>query len=287
MSALFSPFGNSQVVDTNGDPAMGYTVTTYAAGSSALLASYTDAGGLSANANPVTLDSAGRNPNGQFWLTAGLSYKFVLKDADGVVVRTVDGITGTNDPAMIGSIDQWVAYAGAPTYISATSFSVAGDQTSSLHAGRRVKTANTAGTRYSTITGSSFGAGLTTVTVANDSGTLDSGLSAVSYGVLSYTDPSMPGLQASKTSDGYQKLPSGLILQWGSASTNGSGVATFTFPVAFPTACLNTQVSTFGAGSFTAAVTSQTSAAVQGTMYSSVTGAAQAGGTLRFFSVGY
>ncbi|KVQ12476.1 gp53-like domain-containing protein [Burkholderia ubonensis] len=34
--------------------------------------------------------------------------------------------------------------------------------------------------------------------------------------------------------NGYQKLPSGLIIQWGAATTNSSGGATVTFPIAFP-----------------------------------------------------
>lgn len=41
---------------------------------------------------------------------------------------------------------------------------------------------------------------------------------------------------SSLAASGYQVLPSGLIVQWGNGSTNGSGVATVTFPLAFPTA---------------------------------------------------
>jgi hypothetical protein len=39
--------------------------------------------------------------------------------------------------------------------------------------------------------------------------------------------------------NGYQRLPSGLILQWGrnTAQVGSSGTSTVTFPVAFPTAC--------------------------------------------------
>lgn len=201
MTALFSPYGNSQVVDANGDPAMGYTITTYAAGSSTLLASYTDYAGLSANDNPVTLNSAGRNPNGQFWLASGLAYKFVLKDAQGVTVQTVDNVTGTNDPATLSTTDQWVTFSGTPTYISATSFSVSGDQTGTLHVLRRLKTTNTGGTVHLRISASSYdsGTGLTTVTVVNDSGSLDSGLSSVSYGLLSATNPSIPETSVGKT----------------------------------------------------------------------------------------
>jgi hypothetical protein len=40
-------------------------------------------------------------------------------------------------------------------------------------------------------------------------------------------------------SNGYQKLPSGLILQWGiTASVANSAILTVTFPIPFPTACV-------------------------------------------------
>lgn len=39
---------------------------------------------------------------------------------------------------------------------------------------------------------------------------------------------------ASFGANGYQKLPSGLIIQWGAAGSNASGVATLTLPIAFP-----------------------------------------------------
>ena len=45
---------------------------------------------------------------------------------------------------------------------------------------------------------------------------------------------------------GYQKLPSGLIMQWGSASVANNGVVTF--PLAFPNACLNVLTTDIAAG---------------------------------------
>jgi len=45
---------------------------------------------------------------------------------------------------------------------------------------------------------------------------------------------------SSAAASGYQKLPSGLMLQWGRASLPNSNVQhTFSFPVAFPNACLS------------------------------------------------
>jgi hypothetical protein len=47
------------------------------------------------------------------------------------------------------------------------------------------------------------------------------------------------GNAASIATNGYQKLPSGLIIQWsGSFGTPSGGSATWTFPLAFPNACL-------------------------------------------------
>jgi hypothetical protein len=44
----------------------------------------------------------------------------------------------------------------------------------------------------------------------------------------------------SKTSNGYQKLPNGLILQWGTVSFVASSTATATLPIAYPNATLQT-----------------------------------------------
>lgn len=42
---------------------------------------------------------------------------------------------------------------------------------------------------------------------------------------------------SSLATNGYQKLPSGLIVQWGQIATSGTTGVTVTFPVAFPNAC--------------------------------------------------
>lgn len=189
MSVLFSPIFNSQVVDDAGDPATGWKVYAYAAGSSTPQDTYTTSAGTVAQSNPIVINSLGFPTTGQIWLTAGLTYKLVLTDENDVVQKTEDNISGVNDVST--TADQWVASGLTPTYISATSFSLVGDQTTAFHVGRRLKTTNSGGTVYSTIVTSAYGA-VTTVTVVNDSGTLDAGLSAVSYGLLTATNPSTP-----------------------------------------------------------------------------------------------
>jgi hypothetical protein len=48
------------------------------------------------------------------------------------------------------------------------------------------------------------------------------------------------GSNQSLSSDGYQKLPGGLIIQWGTF-TPSSSTTSLTFPIAFSTACLTVQ----------------------------------------------
>ncbi|GAB2897475.1 hypothetical protein GCM10027202_26680 [Microvirgula curvata] len=45
------------------------------------------------------------------------------------------------------------------------------------------------------------------------------------------------GANQSLTTGGYQRLPGGLILQWGTLTTTSAADSSITFPVAFPTAC--------------------------------------------------
>jgi hypothetical protein len=89
----------------------------------------------------------------------------------------------------------WLAYGLTPSYVSATSFTVAGNQTAIYTVGRRFRATVSAGTIYGTI-GTSVFTSLTTVTVSFDFGeTLDSGLSAVDVGVMDPTNPSLRVLQ--------------------------------------------------------------------------------------------
>lgn len=53
----------------------------------------------------------------------------------------------------------------------------------------------------------------------------------------------------SLATNGYQKLPGGLIIQWGSWSgvTNGSNTTSISFPISFPNTCLNVTATLNGA----------------------------------------
>jgi len=91
-SVLLSPYGiGQQFFDDNGVPLAGGLIYTYQAGSSTPLVTYTTNAGTIANANPIVLDAAGRVPQ-EIWLLTGFSYKFVLQNANAVLIQTLDNI---------------------------------------------------------------------------------------------------------------------------------------------------------------------------------------------------
>jgi hypothetical protein len=94
-----SPFGGAgaQFFDDNGIPLAGGLIYSYQAGTSTPQTTYTRAAGDIAHTNPIVLDAAGRVPTGEIWLTNGVSYKFVLKTADDVLIATYDNIDGINN----------------------------------------------------------------------------------------------------------------------------------------------------------------------------------------------
>jgi len=85
-----------QFFDDNGSPLSGGKLYTYLAGTTTPAVTYTSLSGLTANANPIILDAAGR-PAQEVWLTSGVSYKFVVKTSTDVTIRTYDNICSVND----------------------------------------------------------------------------------------------------------------------------------------------------------------------------------------------
>ena len=89
-----SPTPKLQFFDANGAPLAGGLLYTYEAGSTTPLATYTDSTGVSANINPIVLDSRGE---ANVWLE-GAIYKFALYTSvasGSVLIWTVDNINGS------------------------------------------------------------------------------------------------------------------------------------------------------------------------------------------------
>jgi hypothetical protein len=100
MAVFLSPVGGvaAQFFTNTGAVLTGGKLYTYAAGTTTPLASYTNSFGNVARTNPVVLDAAGRVPDsGEIWITSA-SYKFVLKDANDVLIATYDNISGAGVP---------------------------------------------------------------------------------------------------------------------------------------------------------------------------------------------
>ena len=120
MSVNLSPIGNGfQFFSNDGLPLAGGKLQTYQAGSTTPLATYTDNSGNIANTNPIILGTGGRPPS-DIWLSDGFFYKFVLSDANDVVIQTYDnlyGITGVAPtpptPLPSGAILLWSGSIGS------------------------------------------------------------------------------------------------------------------------------------------------------------------------------
>lgn len=101
MTTVLAPVARQLFLNpSNGAPASGFKLFTYAAGTTTKLATYTDASGGTPNTNPIIMDSLGECG---LWLTPGLAYKFVFSpptDTDPPTnpIWTVDNITWTGGP---------------------------------------------------------------------------------------------------------------------------------------------------------------------------------------------
>jgi hypothetical protein len=91
MAMNLAPTLRQRFLDANGNPLAGGKLYTYQSGTTTPQATYTDAGGLTANPNPVVADSEGY---ANVWLNPAFSYKFVLKTSADVDVWSVDNVVG-------------------------------------------------------------------------------------------------------------------------------------------------------------------------------------------------
>jgi hypothetical protein len=95
MAVFLSPIGGAgwQFFNNDGTVLAGGKLYTYAAGTSTPKATYTTSAGSIAHANPIILDSSGRVPNGEIWLSTG-TYKFSVFTSASTLIATYDNISG-------------------------------------------------------------------------------------------------------------------------------------------------------------------------------------------------
>lgn len=107
MTVSLSPFYGvaGQLFDNNGNPLAGGRINTYLAGTTTNTPTYTTSAGNIAHTNPIILDGAGRVPSGEIWLTAGISYKFVVSDSANNLIGTFDNVSGINQYAFTNIVN--------------------------------------------------------------------------------------------------------------------------------------------------------------------------------------
>jgi hypothetical protein len=116
MAVNLSPVGGvaAQFFTNTGAVLTGGKIYTYLAGTTTPAVAYTSSNGATPWANPIVLDAAGRvSGSGEIWITDGITYKFVLKDSNDVLIATYDNISGINS--------NFVAFVNQQQIITATS----------------------------------------------------------------------------------------------------------------------------------------------------------------------
>jgi len=122
MAVNLSPLGGAgwQFFDNSGVPLAGGLLYTYEAGTTTPAPTYTTAAGTIANTNPIVLDAAGRPPQ-EIWLSGTYQYKLVLKTSTGVLLWTMDNLSGLPSA---GSQDDQVATAGQTAFTVGFTYTV-------------------------------------------------------------------------------------------------------------------------------------------------------------------
>jgi hypothetical protein len=95
MAVFLSPIGGAgwQFFNNDGTVLSGGLLYTYLAGTTTPQVSYTTSAGNVAHSNPIVLNSAGRVPTGEIWLTS-TQYKFAIYTATNTLIATYDNISG-------------------------------------------------------------------------------------------------------------------------------------------------------------------------------------------------
>lgn len=183
MTATLCPVFQDSQFTSNNEFLSGGLLWFYEAGSSTLATAYTTNAGGVAWSNPIVLDSRGET-GGTIWLDPALSYRIVLESrpyygqTHGVVITEHDDITGV--PVAVYA-EEWVPFAGAPTYISTSSFTVEGDFRDVFVADRKLLITSASVETIHSVISSSFGSGVTTVNVT---GSINSNIATVAYSFI-------------------------------------------------------------------------------------------------------
>ncbi len=198
-----------QFFNNSGQPCTGCKIYFYEPGTSTPKDTYADSLKTIVNTNPVVLSSRGE-PLSPIW-QEGI-YKVIFKTASDQTIWSVDNVYTISDSAIASAISEWVLVGLAPTYVSGTSFSVAGDYTSTFLVNRRISITDATDTNYGKITTSVYASGVTTVTITLDSGTIDVGVASVSVALITPVNKSIS----------FDDIASGSFVNTGTMESSGT-----------------------------------------------------------------
>jgi len=119
--------------------------------------------------------------------------------------------------------------------------------------------------------------GVTTAKIANDAVTA----AKIADGAV-VLPGDFTGSNQSLSASGYQKLPGGLILQWGTVASTEDTAQNFTFPIAFPNACFIAIGSFVDESSYPVRIT-----ATSTTTFTVDRADAVSDNNIRYFAIGY
>lgn len=166
-----------------------------------------------------------------------------IDDEFNAISTAISSKADTTSPTFTGTPIAPTATAGNNTTQIATTAFVKGatDALGNMSTQNKSAVDITGGTIVGTFTGNLTGnvTGNVTGNTSGSAGSCTGNSATVTNGV--YTT-NFTGSNQSIATNGYQKLVGGLIMQWG-FSTCPSSSGSVTYPIAFPTACLNIQVS--------------------------------------------
>lgn len=104
MTAVLSPTTKFKAFDNNGAPLAFGKLTTYAAGTTTLLATYVDSTQTTQNTNPINLNFRGEC---DLWIPPNVAYKYALADSAGNAIPgwPIDNIVNSQLITLYGGID--------------------------------------------------------------------------------------------------------------------------------------------------------------------------------------
>ena len=233
----------------------------------------------------ATLPTAGQFDNS----TAGATTEFVQRALGNASAVTTVSTTSTLTNAAAGALIYCTPSANIVITLPPSSGLVAGTQINFVNINPYTVQLHGNGSDVINFIGS--GSSVSPILITNDTATLiwTGGVWNVIAGSIEWQYQSAR-FGSNLNSNGYQKLPSGLIIQWGSATSSGTSAnnVAVTYPTAFPNITFQTYATVAGApstGNYSVLSGSTTTAGANFTAL--INGSATSGLGINWFALGY